>query len=228
MAEGSKLDRFPDEVTLKGAAQLARRIGQEKVVDDADLLESYGRDESHVAPVLPAAVVRARSAADVEATLAVAGEWGIPVTPRGTGTGKSGGAIPLRGGLVLSLAAMDQIVDIDRENLVAVVQPGVITGRLHEAVEAEGLFFPPDPASLETCCLGGNAAENAGGPRAFKYGVTSQYVLGVNLALASGQSLSIRIAASLMAHLRWWLPIFLLLCPAHLPSDSLTGRINLA
>jgi glycolate oxidase len=181
-----ELPRFPDEIALAAATTLARRIGSEKVVDDPDIVDGYGRDESQVDPVAPAVVVRARSAEDVRAALEVAGEEGVPVTPRAGGTGKSGGAIPLRGGWVLALAGLDQVVEIDEENLTAVVQPGVVTGRLHDEVEARGLFFPPDPASLETCCIGGNVAENAGGPRAFKYGVTSHYVLGLEVVVPAG------------------------------------------
>jgi glycolate oxidase len=180
------LPRFPDELALKAAARLARMIGSDKIVDDPDIAASYGGDESHLEPVAPAAVIRARSREDVRATLEVAGEAGVPVTPRSGGTGKSGGAIPVRGGWVLALAGLDQIVEVDEENLVVVAQPGVVTGRLHEEVEARGLFFPPDPASLETCCLGGNVAENAGGPRAFKYGVTSHYVLGLEVVVPAG------------------------------------------
>lgn len=180
------LSRFPDERALQAAARLARRIGGDKVIDDPDIAASYGGDESHLDPVAPAAVIRARSRDDVRAALEVAVEAGVPVTPRSGGTGKSGGAIPVRGGWVLALAGLDRIVEIDQENLVAVVEPGVVTGRLHEEVEARGLFFPPDPASLETCCIGGNVAENAGGPRAFKYGVTSHYVLGLELVVPAG------------------------------------------
>lgn len=183
--------RFPDHTALKAAARLARLIGEEKVIDDRDILESYAGDESHVEPVRPAVVVRARDQADICAVMDVACDVGVPVTPRGAGTGKSGGAVPVRGGWVLALAGLDSIVDIDAENLVVVTQPGVITKALHDEVEAMGLFFPPDPASLDTCCIGGNVAENAGGPRAFKYGVTSHYVLGLEVVIPSGRALKV-------------------------------------
>src|SRR5207244_12210240 len=112
---------------------------------------------------------------------------GVPGTPRAGGPGRTGGAVPVAGGIVVATQAMSHIKDIDRENLVAVVEPGVITGDLHAAVEAEGLFYPPDPNSLKTCMIGGNVAENAGGPRAFKYGVTREYVLGLEACLRGGR-----------------------------------------
>ncbi len=111
----------------------------------------------------------------------------IPVTPRGAGYGLSGGAVPVAGGIVLSLEKMDRIIEIDKQNLMVTVEPGVITGNIHRAVEAEGLFYPPDPASLDSCTIGGNIAEDAGGPRAVKYGVTRQYVCGLEAVLPSGE-----------------------------------------
>jgi len=168
---------------------LAREIGAHKIVDDPDLLAELSKDESHAAPCMPDLAVRADCAEDVRAALGLAEEHGVPVVARGGGTGKSGGAIPVRGGAVLDLRRMNRIVEIDRENLIAVAEPGVITGALQAAVEAEGLFYPPDPNSLETCTLGGNAAHNAGGPRAFKYGVTREYVLGARVALMGGQEI---------------------------------------
>src|SRR6185295_11238018 len=101
----------------------------------------------------------------------------------------SGGAVPVAGGIVLATHGMSSLVDIDRQNLLAVVQPGLVTADLHEAAEAEGLFYPPDPNSLKTCMIGGNIAENAGGPRAFKYGVTREYVLGLEACLMGGRVL---------------------------------------
>jgi glycolate oxidase len=188
---GFGMKRFPDERTLRAALELERLLGAQQVITDPDLLESYAGDESHLEAVRPAAVIRARSARDIATTLERAAVHGVPVTPRAAGTGKSGGAIPVAGGLVLATAQLDQILEIDGENLIAVVQPGVITARLHEEVESRGLFYPPDPASLETCCIGGNVAENAGGPRAFKYGVTNHYVLGLSATLMGGESLRV-------------------------------------
>ncbi|ATW23486.1 FAD-binding oxidoreductase [Candidatus Formimonas warabiya] len=110
----------------------------------------------------------------------------IPVFPRGAGTGLSGGSIPQHGGIALVLTRMNRIKEISKEDLLAVVEPGVITGNLHQEVERLGLFYPPDPASLKTCTMGGNIAENAGGPRAFKYGVTRDYVLGLEVVTPTG------------------------------------------
>jgi glycolate oxidase len=111
----------------------------------------------------------------------------VPVTPRGAGYGLSGGAVATQGGIVLSLEKMNRILEIDKENLMVTVEPGVITGDLHRAVEAEGLFYPPDPASLDSCSIGGNIAEGAGGPRAVKYGTTKDYVSGMEVVLPSGE-----------------------------------------
>ena len=111
----------------------------------------------------------------------------VPLVPRGAGTGYTGGAVPVRGGVVLSLERMNRIMEIDEANLVAVVEPHVITGQLQEAVERVGLFYPPDPASLNQSVIGGNVAECAGGPRAFKYGTTKQYVLGLEAVLPTGE-----------------------------------------
>jgi glycolate oxidase len=111
------------------------------------------------------------------------------VVPRAGGSGKSGGAVPVAGGIVIATLGMSQIKEIDRRERLVVVEPGVILADLHDAVEAEGLFYPPDPNSLKMCALGGNIAENAGGPRAFKYGVTRDYVLGLEVLLADGTPL---------------------------------------
>ncbi|MBI2898145.1 MAG: FAD-binding protein [Deltaproteobacteria bacterium] len=179
------------ERALVAAAEIGRRIGPSRVLTDEELVASYAGDESEVPPVIPAAVVRAETSDDVVATLEVASQHEVPVTPRGAGTGKSGGAIPDHGGLVLATQRIARLKQIDRANRIAIVEPGMITGELHAAVEAEGLFYPPDPNSLESCALGGNVAENAGGPRAFKYGVTREYVLGLEAVLMGGQRLSV-------------------------------------
>jgi glycolate oxidase len=134
--------------------------------------------------------VLAESRAEVELVLRLAAEHKVPVTPRGTGTGMTGGALPVRGGIVLSTERMTRIKEIDHDDLVAVVEPGVICGDLQAAVEAQGLFYPPDPASLASCSLGGNIAENAGGPRAFKYGCTREYVLGLEAVMMGGETIS--------------------------------------
>ena len=166
---------------------LARELGPRRVVRDEERLDAYSHDESGLGRFPPAAAVLCESAAEVALVLRLAREHRVPVTPRGTGTGMTGGALAVRGGIVLSTERMTKVLAIDEQNLLAVVEPGVITGVLQEQVEAAGLFYPPDPASLESCSLGGNVAENAGGPRAFKYGVTRRYTLGLELALMGGE-----------------------------------------
>jgi len=161
-------------------------VGPENTLVSQEDKEPYSHDESPGPGFLPGAVVKPGSAGEVSKVVRAAASWGVPVVPRGLGTGLSGGALAVHGGVVVSLERMDSILEIDEENLVAVVEPGLVVGRLHQAVEALGLFYPPDPASLESCSIGGNLAENAGGPRAFKYGVTSHYVSGVEVVLSSG------------------------------------------
>jgi glycolate oxidase len=173
------------------AGVLARELGAEQVVGPGDeRLADYGRDETplHV-EYPPECAVLARTADEVAAVLRICAEREVPVTPRGAGSGLCGGCLPIAGGVVLSTEKMKKVIEIDADDLVAVVEPGVITGELQIAVEEQGLFYPPDPASLEYCSIGGNAATNAGGPRAFKYGVTREYVLGLDVALMGGERL---------------------------------------
>jgi glycolate oxidase len=172
----------------RAKSELDRTLGPSKVLT-GDACAPYASDDSDVEGRAPDAVVIAASTADVAATLAIAERHGVPVTPRAGGTGRTGGAVPVAGGIVLSTHALSRIKDIDRDNLIAVVEPGVITGDLHAAVEREGLFYGPDPNSLESCMIGGNLAENAGGPRAFKYGVTRDWTLGLEACLMGGQVL---------------------------------------
>jgi glycolate oxidase len=161
-------------------------VGEGRVLTDSDVVEPYTHDEVVGLRGLPEVVVRATSAQQVSEILKLAQRERIPVTPRGAGYGLSGGAVALCGGIVLSLEKMNRILEIDRDNLMITVEPGVITGEIHRVVEAEGLFYPPDPASLDSCSIGGNIAENAGGPRAVKYGVTKDYVCGLEAVLPSG------------------------------------------
>jgi glycolate oxidase len=169
---------------------LSREIGSKQVITrDDERLEDYGRDESGLGLFPADCAVLCESAEQVDAVLAIAVETGTPVTPRGAGSGKVGGALPVRGGIVLCTEQMQSILEINSDDLVAVVQPGVITGELQAAVESQGLFYPPDPASLDYCSIGGNAAANAGGPRAFKYGVTREYILGMEVSLMSQERL---------------------------------------
>lgn len=134
----------------------------------------------------PEVVVHAESTEDVSKVMKYANEHRIPVTPQGSRVGYVGGAVPLRGGIALSLAKMNRILEINTADGVAVVEPGVITGVLQAQVREQGWFYPPDPASLKECSLGGNIATNAGGPRCLKYGVTRHYVLGLEAVLADG------------------------------------------
>ncbi|MBK6691833.1 MAG: FAD-binding protein [Myxococcales bacterium] len=170
----------------RAALELSRRLGESKVMAEGDGRAAYGADESEVEAHTPDIVVFASRASDVATTLAVAAECDVPVTPRAGGSSRVGGAVPVAGGIVLATHGMNTIKEIDPVDLVAVVEPGVMTAALHAAAEAEGLFYPPDPNSLKWCMLGGNVAANAGGPRAFKYGVTREYVLGVEACLMGG------------------------------------------
>ena len=150
-------------------------------------VDPYSRDESGCGEYPPQAAVQARDATDVQKVLAFSRARKIPVVPRGAGSGKSGGALAERGGIVLSLEKLDRIVEVSRADMVCVVEPGVILEKLQAAVEAEGLFYPPDPNSQAMCSIGGNLAHNAGGPRALKYGVTRDYVLGLQAVLPTGE-----------------------------------------
>jgi glycolate oxidase len=161
-------------------------VGEENVFTAEPDMDRYTHDEVVGLRSQPEVVVRANTTEQVAEIMRLAQRERVPVTPRGAGMGLSGGAVPLYGGIVLSLETMNRILEIDRENLMVTVEPGVITGDIHRAVEAEGLFYPPDPASLDSCSIGGNIAEGAGGPRAVKYGVTKHYVCGLEVVLPSG------------------------------------------
>jgi glycolate oxidase len=169
------------------ADELRRALAPERVSLDPERLATYGRDESELGDFPPQIVVLPVSAGEVRSVLAVARRHRLPVVPVGARTGKSGGILALRGGIALSLERMDRIVEVRPEDLTATAQPGVVLARFQEEVERHGLFYPPDPNSLDTCTLGGNVAENAGGPRALKYGVTREYVLGLEVVLATGE-----------------------------------------
>lgn len=161
-------------------------VGAEFIRLDADALMAYGTDalkRGHPAD----AVVFPANTAEISQIAALCNETRTPLVPRGAGTGYTGGAVPLHGGVVLSLERLNRILEIDELNLLAVVEPNVITGDIQDAVEQVGLFYPPDPASLRQSVIGGNVAECAGGPRAFKYGVTRAYVLGLEAVLPSGE-----------------------------------------
>lgn len=184
-------DARPSPSALDAArAALDRALGPSKVLGDRAACEPYAADDSDAPGAIPDAVVLASSADDVARTLEIAERFSVPVTPRAAGSGRTGGAVPVAGGIVLATLGMSSIKEIDRDEQLVVVEPGVVTGELHAAVEREGLFYPPDPNSLAICAIGGNVAENAGGPRAFKYGVTRDYVLGLEAVTMGGTRLS--------------------------------------
>ena len=172
--------------TTEILAQLETALGSAFVRTDDQSRAAYGVDalkKGHSADI----VVFPGTTADVAAVVRLCAAHRIPMVPRGGGTGYTGGAVPTRGGVVISLERMNRILEIDQANLVAVVEPNVVTGDLQDAVEKIGLFYPPDPASLRQSVIGGNVAECAGGPRAFKYGTTKQYVLGLEAVLPTGE-----------------------------------------
>ena len=165
--------------------ELKNIVGARHLYTVPEELVAYSYDATRK-EALPWAVARPSSTEEF-ADLVLANRAGFPVVPRGAGTGMSGGSVPTQGGVVLSLERMDRILEIDEENFLAVVEPGVITGELQRVVEARGLFYPPDPASHEVCTIGGNVAECAGGLRAVKYGVTKDYVMGLEVVLPTGE-----------------------------------------
>ena len=154
------------------------------VTEEGRLVELSG--DKWFAHRQPDFAVFPRNSADVAEVMRVAADKKLPVTTRGSGYGYVGGCVPSRGGIVLAMQQMSRIKEIDGADFVAVVEPGVITGELQSAARRKGLFYPPDPASLKHCSIGGNIATNAGGPRCLKYGVTRHYVLGLEVVLANG------------------------------------------
>ncbi|UCC11440.1 MAG: FAD-binding protein [candidate division WOR-3 bacterium] len=173
-------------VTAPIIESLKKILEPSRVIVDKDTLENYAHDETPLYHTLPEVVVKPVSTDEVSRIMELAHEHVIPVTPRCGGTSLSGGAVPLRGGIVLSLELMDRIKEIDEKNFMAVVEPGVITEQFDKELARHGLFFPPDPVSSDSCMIGGNVAECAGGPRAMKYGVTKNYVVGIEVVLADG------------------------------------------
>ena len=176
-----------DESVIRRLNEIA---GPKAVYTDEDTLTIYSKDETLGISHRPEIVVKPATSREILEIMRLADIENIPLTPRGKGTGLSGGAIPVYGGIVLSCERMEKIVDIDHKNLMVITEPGIITGELQKAVEAEGLFYPPDPASLESCSIGGNVAEGAGGSRAVKYGTTKDYVNGLEVVLPSGEMIS--------------------------------------
>ncbi len=163
-------------------------VGDQYVVTDDDKMEPYSHDEvaeeaySH----MPDVVVRPRTAEEIAAIVKLANEKKVPVTPRGAGSGLSGGAVPIFGGILLSVERMNEILEIDTENMMVVVEPGVVTNEINDKIADDGLFFAGYPMSLETCFVAGNVAENAGGGKAIKYGVTERYIMGLEVVTPTG------------------------------------------
>jgi len=166
--------------------QLIEIVGKEHVsTEKADLI-CYSYDATQK-QFLPEVVVHTGTAEEIARIMRLANEESIPVFPRGAGSGFTGGSLPTAGGIVLVTTRLDRIIEIDEENLVATVEPGVVTGQFQKAVEKLGLFYPPDPASLKFSTLGGNVAECAGGPRCVKYGVTKDFILGLEVVTPTGE-----------------------------------------
>ncbi|HXB08831.1 MAG TPA: FAD-linked oxidase C-terminal domain-containing protein [Puia sp.] len=161
-------------------------VGAGNIVTERESLRRYARDETEELEYLPDIVLKPRTAEEVSAIMKICNEHRIPVTPRGAGTGLSGGALPHLGGVVVSTERMNSIIGIDERNGQVVTEPGVITEVLQDAVKERGLFYPPDPSSRGSCFIGGNIAENSGGPKAVKYGVVRDYVLNLELVLPDG------------------------------------------
>jgi glycolate oxidase len=171
--------------------------GLRKILDSSDILTekedlyAYSYDGTSTWSHAPDVVILPGNTRQVSQTLKLANEYKVPVTARGGGTNVSGGSVPIKGGIVLCTSRMNKILDINKTNMVAAVEPGVILQDFNNAVEKEGLFFPPDPQSFLACTMGGIVAENSGGPQCLKYGVTKQYVLGLEVVLANGDVMTL-------------------------------------
>lgn len=177
-------------VTAEVVEELVQIVGERFVVfGDEEKLEPFSHDEvvDRAYAHMPEALVRPSCADEIAAIMKLANRRNIPVTPRGAGSGLSGGAVPIMGGIVLLCDRMNKILEIDRENLMLVAEPGVVTAEINEQLDGTGLFYAGYPMSLETCYLGGNVAENAGGGKAVKYGVTNRYVLGLEMVTPTGE-----------------------------------------
>ncbi len=177
------------KIPIEFINKLINAIGEKYVYADPERLEAYNFDGTEPR-YLPDLVVEPETTEQISELMKLATQYRIPVVPRGAATGLSGGALAIHGGIILSSLRMNKILEIDEINQIAVVQPGVINLHLHDAVEAQGLYYPPDPASYETSSIGGNIAEDAGGPHCYKYGTTRDYVLGLKVVLPDGTILN--------------------------------------
>ena len=176
-----------NKVTPELLEQFREILSEESVIIDPADLEPYSHDETEDLHFLPEVALKPRTTRQIAQIMKICYQSNVPVTPRGGGTGLSGGALPIYGGVLLSTEKINKILEIDTQNLMVVVEPGVITENLQNEVEKLGLFYPPDPASKGSCFIGGNLAECAGGPRALKYGVTKDYVYGLEVVLPQGE-----------------------------------------
>jgi len=165
-------------------------VGSQNVLDSTESRIAYSYDATAMSPQMPLAAVRPSTPEEVAKIVQLANEQNFPIVPRGSGTGLSGGAIPLENSIVLLTNHWNRILEVDEENLTVMVEPGVITAKLHETVEKLGFIYPPDPGSASICTLGGNVAENSGGLRGLKYGVTRNYVMGLEVVLPTGEILT--------------------------------------
>jgi glycolate oxidase len=178
-----------NKITPEIAARLSAIVGENYVIyNDPERLEPYSHDEipEKKYAAMPEAVVRPRTADEISQIMKLANECMVPVTPRGAGSGLSGGAVPIYGGIVLHCDRMNEILELDKENMMLTVEPGVVANDINEFLKPHGLFYAGYPMSMETCYIGGNVAENAGGGKAVKYGVTSRYVLGLETVMPGG------------------------------------------
>ena len=176
-----------NKVTPEIISRLETIVGKQFVKSDMESLTNYGHDETEKLVYLPEVVVKPINSKEVSLILKLANDEFVVVTPRGAGTGLSGGALPIYGGIVISMERFNNIIEIDERNLQATVEPGVINEAFQMAVAEKGLFYPPDPASKGSCFLGGNVSENAGGPKCVKYGTTRDYILDLEVVLPTGE-----------------------------------------
>ncbi len=176
-----------NKITAALLAQFEAIVGSVNIFTDKEHIEKYGQDETENLIYLPEVIVTPNTPEQISALLKICNEHLIPVTPRGAGTGLTGGALPHLGGLVISMEKFNRILEIDERNLQVTTEPGVITEVLQNEVKEKGLFYPPDPASKGSCFIGGNISENSGGPKAVKYGVVKDYVLNLEVVLPNGE-----------------------------------------
>ncbi|MEK0422820.1 MAG: hypothetical protein RLZ95_730 [Bacteroidota bacterium] len=176
-----------NKITPAIIEQFKHIVGEAFLLTDIESIEKYGKDETENLFYAPEVIVKPRTAQEISSLLKICNEHIIPVTPRGGGTGLTGGALPHFGGLVISMERFNEILEIDERNLQVTTEPGVITEVLQNTVKEKGLFYPPDPASKGSCFIGGNISENSGGPKAVKYGVVKDYVLNLEVVLPTGE-----------------------------------------